>query len=71
MSARMHSTFCLPSIINISEFTTTARSPLYTLIFPMRIYPYTDGRAWARREGYERHRGIREGEELTDEDEED
>jgi palmitoyltransferase len=29
--------------------------------------PYTDGRSWARREGYDRHHGIRAGEELTDE----
>lgn len=45
-------------------------SPLYTLILPLRINPYTDGRSWARREGYEQHRGVRQGEELTDEDEE-
>ncbi|KAH9914952.1 DHHC palmitoyltransferase-domain-containing protein [Fomitopsis serialis] len=45
--------------------------PLYTLLFPFRIEPYTDGRSWARRPGYERHSGVREGEELTDpEDEE-
>jgi palmitoyltransferase len=30
--------------------------------------PYTDGRSWARREGFVRHGGIREGEELTDEE---
>lgn len=47
-----------------------SRSPLYTLIVPLRINPYTDGRAWARRDGYEHHRGVRQGEELTDEDEE-
>jgi palmitoyltransferase len=34
----------------------------------LRINPYTDGRAWARREGYNAHRGVREGEELTDDD---
>ncbi|KDQ52698.1 hypothetical protein JAAARDRAFT_183961 [Jaapia argillacea MUCL 33604] len=44
--------------------------PLWTLCFPFRIEPYTDGRTWARREGYERHLGVREGDELTDEDEE-
>ncbi|KAJ7218253.1 zf-DHHC-domain-containing protein [Mycena haematopus] len=44
--------------------------PLYTLFVPLRINPYTDGRSWARREGYEQHRGVRQGEELTDEDEE-
>jgi len=31
--------------------------------------PYTDGRSWARKPGYETHRGVREGEELTDEEE--
>ncbi|KAJ7153812.1 DHHC palmitoyltransferase-domain-containing protein [Mycena filopes] len=42
--------------------------PLYTLFIPFRINPYTDGRSWARREGYVAHRGVRQGEELTDED---
>ncbi|KAJ6572634.1 DHHC palmitoyltransferase-domain-containing protein [Mycena sp. CBHHK59/15] len=45
--------------------------PLYTLLLPLRINPYTDGRSWARREGYEQHRGVRRGEELTDEDDND
>jgi len=45
--------------------------PLYTFVLPLRIDPYTDGRAWARCDGYERHRGVRDGEELTDEDDED
>jgi hypothetical protein len=43
-------------------------SPLYTLILPFRINPYTDGRSWARREGYDQHHGVRLGEELTDEE---
>jgi len=43
---------------------------IFTLLFPFRILPYTDGRSWARREGYERHHGIRMGEELTDEEDE-
>lgn len=47
---------------------TVVLSPLYTLILPLRIMPYTDGRSWARREGFDRHHGIRHGEELTDED---
>ncbi|KAI0760968.1 zf-DHHC-domain-containing protein [Trametes elegans] len=42
--------------------------PLYTLFVPLRIEPYTDGRAWARRPGFEAHLGVRPGEELTDED---
>ncbi|KAI0819261.1 DHHC palmitoyltransferase-domain-containing protein [Trametes gibbosa] len=44
--------------------------PLYTLLVPLRIEPYTNGRAWARRAGFEQHLGVRPGEELTDEDEE-
>ncbi|KAJ7048655.1 DHHC palmitoyltransferase-domain-containing protein [Mycena amicta] len=43
--------------------------PLWSLLLPMRVQPYTDGWAWARREGYERgHGGVRTGEELTDEE---
>ncbi|KAI9574042.1 DHHC palmitoyltransferase-domain-containing protein [Boletus coccyginus] len=44
--------------------------PLYTLFLPFRIMPYTDGHSWARRQGLEQHLGVREGEELTDEDDE-
>ncbi|KAH9080672.1 zf-DHHC-domain-containing protein [Lactarius deliciosus] len=44
------------------------RYPIYTLLFPFRILPYTDGRSWARKPGLERHRGIYVGEELTDEE---
>ncbi|KAH9481150.1 Palmitoyltransferase ZDHHC16B [Psilocybe cubensis] len=44
---------------------------LWTLILPLRINPYTDGFSWARRDGYERHQGIRQGEELTDEEDDD
>ncbi|EKM78985.1 hypothetical protein AGABI1DRAFT_75570 [Agaricus bisporus var. burnettii JB137-S8] len=42
--------------------------PWYTLIIPLRIMPYTDGRYWARQAGLDRHAGVYEGEELTDED---
>jgi len=42
--------------------------PWYTLIFPFRIPPYTDGYHWARRQGHASHGGIEEGEELTDTD---
>ncbi|KAF8150156.1 DHHC palmitoyltransferase-domain-containing protein [Crassisporium funariophilum] len=44
---------------------------LYTLLLPLRINPYTDGFSWARRDGYERHHGLRQGEELTDDDDDD
>jgi len=44
--------------------------PWYTLILPLRVPPYTDGRSWARREGFDRHGGVVAGEELTDEEEE-
>ncbi|KAG0706744.1 DHHC palmitoyltransferase-domain-containing protein [Suillus ampliporus] len=40
--------------------------PSYTLVLSLRIMPYTDGRSWARREGLQRHQGVQEGEELTD-----
>jgi palmitoyltransferase len=30
--------------------------------------PYTDGRSWARQQGYDRHEGVRAGDELTDEE---
>ncbi|PSS32067.1 hypothetical protein PHLCEN_2v2174 [Hermanssonia centrifuga] len=42
--------------------------PSYTLFLPLRIEPYTDGRAWVRRPGLDRHHGVRVGEELTDEE---
>lgn len=45
--------------------------PWYTLLLPLRVPPYTDGRSWARREGHDRHQGLREGEEVTDESEDD
>jgi len=40
-----------------------------TLFLPFRLHPYTDGFSWARKDGYENHHGIRKGEELTDEEE--
>lgn len=43
--------------------------PYYTLFVPFRAMPYTDGYSWARRDGMQRHNGVREGEELTDDDE--
>jgi len=46
-------------------------SGIITLFVPLRVNPYTDGFSWARREGYEKHHGIRQGEELTDEEEAD
>ncbi|KAJ6582862.1 DHHC palmitoyltransferase-domain-containing protein [Mycena vulgaris] len=44
--------------------------PFYTLLLPLRVRPYTDGRAWARRAGCEAdgHGGVRRGEELTDDE---
>jgi hypothetical protein len=44
------------------------RSPLYTLFLPFRVPPYTDGRSWARRQGYTQHHGVQQGEELTDDE---
>ncbi|KAF8624430.1 hypothetical protein AX17_007139 [Amanita inopinata Kibby_2008] len=42
--------------------------PYWTLILPLRISPYTNGRAWARRRGLTRHLGVDRNEEFTDED---
>ncbi|KAI0091076.1 zf-DHHC-domain-containing protein [Irpex rosettiformis] len=42
--------------------------PIYTLFFPLRIQPYTDGHSWARKQGMQSHPGLRTGEELTDEE---
>ncbi|EJD07135.1 zf-DHHC-domain-containing protein [Fomitiporia mediterranea MF3/22] len=42
--------------------------PYRSLLFPLRVMPYTDGRTWARRPGYVTHKGIQPGDELTDED---
>ncbi|KLO19671.1 zf-DHHC-domain-containing protein [Schizopora paradoxa] len=44
--------------------------PLYTLILPLRVLPYTDGRSWPRKPGFSRHIGVELGEELTDDDDE-
>ncbi|KAF9479632.1 zf-DHHC-domain-containing protein [Pholiota conissans] len=44
---------------------------IITLFIPFRINPYTDGYSWARQEGLERHQGMRQGEELTDDENED
>ncbi|KAJ8693123.1 hypothetical protein PTI98_010367 [Pleurotus ostreatus] len=41
-----------------------------TLLLPLRVPPYTDGRHWARRPGYEHHYGLKIGEEFTDEEDE-
>ncbi|KAI6115550.1 zf-DHHC-domain-containing protein [Pisolithus croceorrhizus] len=54
----------LTLFFNVGE----GRYPLYTLFLPLRLEPYTNGYAWAHREGFNRHRGVREGEELTDGD---
>jgi len=60
----------LGKLKNLQMFFNIGKNgyPLYTLVLPLRIMPYTDGRAWARREGYERHHGVRQGDELTDDD---
>ncbi|QRV91259.1 DHHC palmitoyltransferase [Ceratobasidium sp. AG-Ba] len=43
--------------------------PLWVLLLPLRTAPYTNGFVWARKKGYTRHMGLREGEEMTDDDE--
>jgi len=44
-------------------------SPWWVLLTPLRTKPYTSGHVWIRRPGFEDgHGGIRGGEELTDDD---
>ncbi|KAB5593398.1 Aspartyl-tRNA synthetase [Ceratobasidium theobromae] len=42
--------------------------PLWVLLLPLRTAPYTNGFAWARRQGYTQHAGFREEDEMTDDD---
>ncbi|CUA73831.1 hypothetical protein RSOLAG22IIIB_01349 [Rhizoctonia solani] len=42
--------------------------PLWVLLLPLRTAPYTDGFVWARRQGYNKHGGVQEGEEMTDDE---
>ena len=60
--------FCVtfPDIYHIPFY-----SSWLTLFLPLRLNPYTDGYAWARKDGYDKHLGILKGEELTDEDDDD
>jgi len=62
----------LGKLKNLEVFFNIGRDgyPLYTLILPLRILPYTDGRSWPRKPGFTRHMGVELAEELTDDDEE-
>ena len=59
-----------PSLLGFEglDFSSSFFSSLTTLLLPLRIHPFTDGHSWPRREGYKRHAGLRQGEELTDND---
>ncbi|PVF99740.1 zf-DHHC-domain-containing protein [Serendipita vermifera] len=51
---------------------TPTGHPWWVLLTPLKTVPYTNGFAWIKRPGYESgHGGIREEEELTDQDDED
>ncbi|KIJ52373.1 hypothetical protein M422DRAFT_25993 [Sphaerobolus stellatus SS14] len=43
--------------------------PYWVLLLPLRTAPYTDGKHWAKRDGMTRHKGVREHEEYTDDEE--
>lgn len=50
---------------------TETGHPWWVLLTPLRTVPYTNGHAWIRRRGYEHgHGGIRDEEELTDQEDE-
>ncbi|KAH7344558.1 zf-DHHC-domain-containing protein [Rhizoctonia solani] len=57
-------------IKNLAYFFNVIPSgyPLWVLLLPLRTAPYTDGFVWARRHGYTKHGGLREGEEMTDDE---
>lgn len=42
--------------------------PLWALLLPLKTDPYTDGWSWVKRPGLERHVGMNEGDEITDEE---
>jgi len=46
----------------------SGRYPYRTIFLPMRIPPASDGWTWEKRAGMARHAGLREEEELTDDE---
>ncbi|KAG9015530.1 hypothetical protein FRB94_000135 [Tulasnella sp. JGI-2019a] len=60
----------LGPIRNLAVFfnVTSSGYPLYSLLLPFRVPPYSDGVAWARRPGHTAHEGIDEADEFTDEE---
>lgn len=70
-SVKEDSKFSCPLLLLGSKGFDLFSSSLTTLLFPFRVHPFTDGYSWPRREGYERHAGVRKGEELTDNDDDD
>ena len=58
-------------IAYIDTFFLFLFSSKLTLFLPFRLNPYTDGFSWARKDGYEKHKGVHKGDELTDEDDDD
>lgn len=55
-------------LITPVESLSAFNSSYLTLIIPYRIFPYTNGRAWARRPGLTRHIGVERMDEFTDEE---
>jgi len=53
---------------NLWNFFNLDEYPIYAMMLPMRVAPYTDGRTWEKREGYDRHGGLEERDEMTDEE---
>ncbi|KAF8609514.1 zf-DHHC-domain-containing protein [Ceratobasidium sp. AG-I] len=55
---------------NLAHFFNVIPSgyPMWVLLLPLRTAPYTNGFVWARRNGYTRHAGIRDGDEMTDDE---
>ncbi|EJU06410.1 zf-DHHC-domain-containing protein [Dacryopinax primogenitus] len=53
---------------NLWLFFNLDEYPIYALMLPLRVMPYTAGHTWAKRPGYERHGGVDDGDEMTDEE---
>ncbi|KZT53292.1 zf-DHHC-domain-containing protein [Calocera cornea HHB12733] len=54
---------------NLWMFFNLDEYPIYAIMLPLRVVPYTNGRTWEKADGYDRHGGLDELDEMTDEEE--
>ncbi|KZP00010.1 zf-DHHC-domain-containing protein [Calocera viscosa TUFC12733] len=53
---------------NLWTFFNLDEYPIYAMMLPLRVAPYTDGRTWEKADGYDRHGGVDDLDEMTDEE---